>query len=700
MQMNKLLRLGFFALFVPLFYLNLLFYQGFFDVKPDTRLFTEHHCLGGTDMELWRIKDGKPDQTPPTVNLKAMRCEFRNLHLMENKRFLYLYSSEKPPSWLRTFFHVRGLHLEFVQNTLSTSLVRRPLAVVFSTCRPKGYPNGANTPGHDFDYIFNAYQSMIDFGLGTDAQIYLHPVSSRYCPELQSKFWATLGELQTDMFNLRERMVFTKVVVAQQKLVEEPMKPPPTSILRQYVAHALDVLQIRDVNDPMLCGIQNKQFRHRFLNPNAIQVYLRRGCKDVINMQTYQIKSAKDEIQAVRSLDVYVTPGGGVSVSALFLSPKATLVVGKICWPTDKRNGNLHHITEKGIDFSCHRSDNLLWDSVNWFRIKYVGPRRVSDLALEAAFQQTGPWKNTQNAFSYSYNVSIELLDDRLRFAKRRPHTMVNVAGYMKTGTGMVAKALALDYEDASLVHAPNVPQSEGNYLLRSQPSLNLFLTCENDLEDLLPSVRKFACKAPDTCREEVRQNFLNDIYPYIDFTKHHIIQKTPTISLAEMEACFAPNVVHYFTLRHPMYWSQQYYWKDFVAERGNWTQPLYATFKTIQTLRMFLQLKPVRMSKLYFVRYEQEITRRRLEIEQEGTVSKELMYPKKQTDEWIKCTKNTHCNRCLVHAQQALGLFGYNMLDPWHPLKKDAKVKMQGFKYGTYLSTIHDAEKKFKHYC
>lgn len=689
--------------FLPIIYFEILLFSSFDTPREPPSLQTFHHCTNGRSMELWRVTNNKPDISASNYNFDEMQCYFENLLLTENRRFVYVHP-DPPPDYLREFFHLRGLQFAHREIGVFTSVESRPTAVVFSTCRARGFPNGANTPGHDFDYIFTAWRSLLDFGFDENSDVFVHAVSRRRCPTLQSKFWATLAKrtgFTEDLFNIPERTVFRRFVIARKKTKELPMLPPDTSIIKAYVDHALKSLEI-DTKPPCQIGIHLKQSGHRFLNFVDVQKYLSKsencGLRAIGNWENM---TAKQEIQQIRDLKIYLTPAGGGSFSAIFMQEGTQLFLGKICWPVSLRNGDLNHVSvlEKAVDFSCRRSDNLLWDSIFWIQIHFVGPQRVSDFIMERDWVKDGPWSQTLNAFGYSYNLSLPLLNQVMQLIPLKKQIILNVGGYMKTGSGMVSKGIQSDYISSTAIKA-QVPQSEGFYLLKSLPNVNMFLTCLQP-PDYLPSVGKFACKWDGPCRAEVQQNFIDDIGPYIDKTKKYIVQKTPTISFVEMEVCFRPNIMHFFTLRHPWFWSQTYYLNDFKREAAGRSEQMYSILKMMQTIRMILTVKPVSPERFFFVNYEKEITnRRRLELEDDGNFNESRLFEPKKLQSWILCTRNVTCQKCLGISQRFFGIFGYNLLNPWGPLNKNGLEKKRAFDLIDSLPTFISAESDFTKMC
>ena len=701
----RLFTVFFIVLAACVVWLNSLFYYGYLDVLfTEQVLFTSHKCIGGYDMELWRIKDKRPDLARTEIDFSSMQCQFDNLYLLEHERFVYRYKNQKPKDayLLKDFFGVRGLRLEFLPMVTGAHLESTPAAIVFSTCRPKNYPNGANTPGHDFDYIFTAWKSLYNFHFGPDSKVYVHPVSSKRCDDIQSKFWQTLGNevtFSSSMFNVAERMIFSNMIVAAKKKYELPMIPPDSVVIRAYTSHALRSLEIEDEDIGCVIGVNRKSRRHRFLNNERILESLRyKGGCDVVQLASLGKLTAKEEIAMIRSLSTYITPGGGGSISGIFVRDNARLIVGKICWPVGHSDGGLEKITfvNKAVDFDCRRSDNLLWDNIHWIKISFVGPQRTTDLRLDSKWESDGPWASTTNAFSFSYNVSIPILNDRLDIHRRSKHMIFNVGGFMKSGTGIVANSLQKAY-DASMLRG-NVPQNEANYMLTSKPALDLFKTCETQ-PGYLPSVGKFACREFQ-CTEEIEENFWSDFHDHWNEQTHYLVLKTPTISYGAMEACFAPDILHFHTIRHPMYWSQQYYWKVFNEERGSLTEGLYSTLKMMQSIRMLLETKQVSLDRLWIVRYEGFILRRRLEVENDGKPDPKLVFDEARTKLWLRCTEKEECNKCLGIAQKALGNFGYNMLNPYEPVKPGANEKMLAFEYAHILPTLKEAETEFYANC
>jgi hypothetical protein len=647
-------------------------------------------------MELWRIRNGAPDLDYTTPDFSDMRCEFWNLHLIENKRFIYLYEHTPPPQYIRDFFHIRGLHLEFRNRAIFTRVESIPQAMVFSTCRAPGFPNGANTPGHDFDYITYAFQNLLDFDLDDNTHVYVHPVSSKDCSEIQSKFWKTLAhrvESSRDLFNVEERIRFDRFVFASKKKTELPWVTPSIHVMREYIDRTLRIMQ---VPAPGRCirGVREKSYRHRFLNQGRLMHYLRRDplceVREIGNMENL---SAREEIALIHSLETYVTPAGGGSFSAMFLRAGARLVVGKICWPVRRRGGGLKDICppEVAVDLGCLRSDNLLWNNLPWLKVGFVGPRRVSDLFMEAPWVADKDWASTQNAFGFSYNVSLHSVNLQMKLVRTRNRYFINVGGFIDTGSSKVTRDLVQEIQESTQIQADGVPESEAFYLLKSLPRLDFFHTCDPP-RSYLPSVGKFACKIQAPCREEVRQNFLFDTMPYIDFRRKYVVINTPTISLVEMEACFQPK--HYITLRHPWFWSQQFYLREYQEEHRNMTQEFYAIFKTIQTIRMFLEVVPVPLNRLTFVRFEQESPVR------SRSLDSLMIYPSEQMKKWIACTRDPECNRCLIIAQEALGIFGYNLVNPWEPINPKSPSKLPAYQFAGVATTLESIEKKLLQQC
>lgn len=313
----------------------------------------------------------------------------------------------------------------------------------FSTCREKGFPNGANTAGHDFDYIWQAFRSMVDFNAHTvrHTQLVLHPFPYKEgCDSLQSKFWQVLAKhviASKDFFTLPGKRLVQRSVISRVKRFEVP---PFNDLLapvyyRLFRDHALRISGASDAprgNPVPIIGVREKEKRHRFTNHRDIVDHIAKTCAfcqiKELPESLYQSTSAAEEVMLVNSLDVYITPAGGGSYSALFLNDGASALFGKICWPindqaapadpTSFRLEQMELNRSKATDVACFKSDSALWDRVAYISRAFATAATPAKLEFESeTVAHTHEFHQTQNAFSFSYEMDLQQLDAFLNHA-------------------------------------------------------------------------------------------------------------------------------------------------------------------------------------------------------------------------------------------------------------------------------------------
>ena len=607
----------------------------------------------------------KPANTHLGVDLNKQQCVFENLLIREYGVFIYV-NEQLPPlptqRMLQLFMDARNLRLEFRQGPTPGSflLPRPPVGFAFSTCRPKGYPNGANTPGHDFDYIWNTFESYLAMGaLETQYTVVLHPVQfdkdlpPEQCYRDQSKFWGTLGGdslIGSDEFfhGIQFRTLYSKIFIPARKATEIPafVPPPNPYLLKAFTLHALRG-EIRGHGE-VSCriGIRVKDSRHRFLNTEEMVQFLTARyphCKVQILSRAVDL-TMSEEIQWISNLTVYITPPGGGSYSALFLGRGAMLLVGKICWPinTHKQSNSygleyLELNESKQIGVACFKSDGQIWNLSPIQDVHYLTAQRTLDLKFDGdryyLESEQPDWHSTLNAFQYSYNVSLSqlkaILDPRL-LPSSKTTLYVNVAGMRYAKLHPVVKYLnQVEYgieKSTTMLGRTGEILDESFYLLKSLPRLDLWKPCpasrkSEDTKGLLPSVRWIQCLPlhnPRPCSDRIRFNLLDDWEKFwSDDTKPIRIQHSPVQTIWQMDACLEP-IQHFYVISLNNQSSSKEYDdiermdRVYLMEEYRIQNPLtYRLIYFIQTIRVLLQtefsLSPRSMDRVFFIKDKEE---------------------------------------------------------------------------------------------
>jgi hypothetical protein len=142
------------------------------------------------------------------------------------------------------------------------------------------------------------------------------------------------------------------------------------------------------------------------------------------------VKNTLHEAVFANSLDVYISPSGGGSFSALFAHDGAAAIFGNVCWPglfaRPWYSNGVSELSRNSDHIHCARLDHWLTGSLPYIHPLYYSP--INQTVHEAGLRFDAKEVSTNAEWiDYSYNVDFKamdhLVDTALRLAGKAAYT-------------------------------------------------------------------------------------------------------------------------------------------------------------------------------------------------------------------------------------------------------------------------------------
>jgi len=279
-------------------------------------------------------------------------------------------------------------------------------------------------PGHDWDYLFHTFNGLFQTGmLSLDNQLVLATMEKK--SHSFSKIWNGLQRNTVTLTKFRQthNSSLLPFVVAIPALVELINWPTLNSglfatIIRDRVITNLGLPQPPSVYTTAASSVPVIRLRrksasgHRFTNEEAIISHLRSKCIEcqVLFFEPASL-SMSEEVAAIASTHIYITPCGGGSMSAVLLPDGAAAIIGDMCFPVNKNSTRYNQTAffDESPAVHCLHMDGPLWDAIPHLYTRYLTADRV---------ESTNP-ERPRAYLRWNYEVNLIQLDGFVNDALR-----------------------------------------------------------------------------------------------------------------------------------------------------------------------------------------------------------------------------------------------------------------------------------------
>ena len=303
------------------------------------RGYSSFFCSGGEGKEI--------NENFKDIKWSDRLCIFRNVGF-HDKTLTYFEDPNNPTIWdyiwgtekydidVNQFYKEFGLKLEIEKQSILQQtrfkFKREEDKVDFDTAyifaRVQNY--WSTLPGHDFDTIWNTFKQMLHMQvLSLKNRIILLEQFSKV-----SKFWQHLGQvINFSAFSRDHSYTILPYVLVVHKQTHwwtfPTIKGIETTLFRDRT-YALYGLQPKRNFSPRI-GVYFKKSRHRLLNFNELveHLKLKYTTSEVLALNPGEYKSPRHEVEMMASLDILITPGGGISFHLVFLRDASSALIGK-----------------------------------------------------------------------------------------------------------------------------------------------------------------------------------------------------------------------------------------------------------------------------------------------------------------------------------------------------------------------------------